>query len=194
MHVRASLVVMASVVGLLACDTQPVEVPAGEGPSFRGGSPVDIVTGGGQFDVVIAAGTFIGNFGFSAIGRPDGSATGQLEFQLELGGLPIRFHGVVTCVSVDRELNRAWIGGIVTQNDSEHPSYTTERTQPGRDIWFRVLDNGQGEGAEADRTTFVGFEGDRNIITSQEYCDVQPWVEDPPNAATWAVTGNLSIQ
>ena len=70
--------------------------------------------------------------------------------------------------------------------------YSTERTQPGRDVWFRVLDSGEGQ-SEPDRTTFLGFEGDADIITSQEYCDLAIWPDD--NARTSPVTeGNIQVR
>ena len=104
----------------------------------------------------------------------------ELEFQ----GLPIEFRGEVTCLSVDPENGRVWVGGVVTRNDSVHPGFTTEIHEPGRDVWFRVLDTGRGAD-EADRTTFLGFEGGGGIITSEEYCDLQPWPDD--NARTHPV-------
>jgi hypothetical protein len=94
---------------------------------------------------------------------------------------------------VDAVNRRAWIGGVITKNLSEHPSFQAPRNEPGRDIWFRVLDSGEGAGADPDRTTFVGFEGDAGIITSAEYCAVQPWPDG--NARTWPVTaGNIQVR
>ncbi|NIU75387.1 MAG: hypothetical protein GWN71_17950, partial [Gammaproteobacteria bacterium] len=49
------------------------------------------------------------------------------------------------------------------------PGFQEDVHQPGRDIWFRVVDYGEGENAtQPDRSTFVGFEGDAGIITSAE--------------------------
>lgn len=146
-------------------------------------------TGGGRY---VIEGIPEIRFSFSAIRRGDGSAVGQFLHSLELGGLPIEFHGEVVCLTVDPVNGRAWIGGIVTQNNSEHPGFTTDIHQPGRDVWFRVLDSGEGRG-EADRTTFLGFEGGAGIITSTEYCEVAPWPDD--NARTNPVVkGNLQVR
>jgi hypothetical protein len=88
---------------------------------------------------------------------------------------------------------RAWIGGVITENLSEHPSFQTARHQPGHDIWFRVLDTGEGADAPPDRTTFTGFEGDLEIPTSAAYCAMQPWAEG--DARTWPVTGgNIQVR
>ena len=153
-------------------------------------SVVASATGGGHYSI---SGVIDVKFSLSANQKADGSANGQFRQSLVFQGLPIDFHGEVICVTVDSANGRAWIGAVITQNNSEHPSFTTERTQPGKDIWFRVLDSGQGSGAEADRTTFLGFEGDGGVITSLEYCDLAIWPDD--NARTSPVTeGNIQVR
>ena len=63
----------------------------------------------------------------------------------------------------------------------------------GRDVWFRVLDGGEGAAAPPDRTTIFGFEGDRDVITSAEYCAARLWLDN--NANTHAVTrGNIQVR
>ena len=78
-------------------------------------------------------------------------------------------------------------------NNSElEPFASGEIYQPGKDIWFRVLDEGDEDEGPADRTTFVGFEGGAGIITSAEYCEVRPWPDD--NARTNPlVEGDLEV-
>lgn len=147
-------------------------------------------TGGGHF---LVSGALDVTFAFSAKQKEDGTAMGQFRMSVELGGLPIEFHGEVICLTVDSDQGRAWIGGVVTQNRSEHPSFTGEIHEPGRDVWFRVLDNGEGGDAEMDRSTFLGFEGGGGIITSEEYCELAIWPDD--NARTSPVTqGNLQVR
>jgi hypothetical protein len=145
-------------------------------------------TGGGHYFI-----TTLGlemQFGFSAILNQDGGASGSFHHQGTLDGLAIAFHGSVTCVSFDPDNHRAWIGGVITANRSEHPSFLTTVHEVGHDIWFRVLDTGPGQAGDTpDRTTFVGFEG--VIASSQEYCDTMPWPAD--NARTWPVAGNLTV-
>jgi hypothetical protein len=95
-------------------------------------------------------------------------------------------------VAVDAGEGRAWIGGVVTQNNSTHPNFTTEIHDVGRDIWFRVLDSGEGSSEAPDRATFVGFEGGGGIITSQEYCEAQIWPAG--NARTVGqASGNIQV-
>lgn len=149
------------------------------------------VTGGGIYRF---ADTSDVRFNFNAVARPDGSAVGHLFQSFVFGGELIEFRGRVTCVSFDEAEGRAWVGGVVTENTSTHPQFTTPRTQVGRDIWFRVLDGGEGANAdEADRSTIPGFEGDRNVVTSAEYCATRPWVEG--NVATHPLTdGNIQVK
>jgi len=147
-------------------------------------------TGGGHF---LVSGALDVAFSFSAKLKQDGTANGQFRFSVELGGLPIDFHGEVICLTVDSANGRAWVGGVVTQNNSEHSSFTRDINEPGRDVWFRVLDSGQGTGSDMDRSTFLGFEGGGGIITSEEYCDLAIWPDD--NERTSPVTqGNIQVR
>ena len=69
----------------------------------------------------------------------------------------------------------------------------TDNNEVGDDIWFRVVDYGEGQDAQADRSTFVGFEGNAGIITSREYCDAQIWPEG--DARTGPVTdGDIQVR
>jgi hypothetical protein len=165
--------------------------PISEAQAEDGDNGVTLsATGGGHF---LISGTFDVAFSFSANQKDNGTANGQFRMSVELGGLPIDFHGEVICLVVDSANGRAWVGGVVTQNNSEHPSFTTPIHQPGRDVWFRVLDNGEGGNSDMDRSTFMGFEGGGGIITSEEYCELQIWPDE--NARTSPVTqGNIQVR
>lgn len=187
---RVSIAMLLAVAGL-GCQNalSPSVVPGAAGGSTAAGNGVELsATGGGQYD----AGVIV-QFSMSATQRADGTAEGRFHHKTALGGLPIEFHGTVTCMAVDRANGRAWIGGVVTKNNSEHASFTTPIHDVGRDIWFRVLDSGEGQ-SDADRTTFVGFEGGGGIATSAEYCAAQIWPNDPPNDRTSPLTaGNIQV-
>jgi hypothetical protein len=144
-------------------------------------------SGGGRYLLIDSIDA---QFAFGANQHGNGNASGQLHQALEFEGQHVEFHGTVTCLAVDAENGRAWIGGVITQNRSVHPAFTAARNAPGRDIWFRVLDGGPAEG---DRTTFVGFEGDAGFATSAAYCAGRPWPDG--NARTWTVTsGNIQVR
>jgi hypothetical protein len=153
------------------------------------GGPTAATNGGGHYSL---QDTFDTQFAFTAT-QNAGGAHGQFHHSLIFGGLAVGFRGRVTCVTMDPINRRAWIGGVITENLSEHPSFQTARHQPGHDIWFRVLDTGEGADAPPDRTTFTGFEGDLEIPTSAAYCAMQPWAEG--DARTWPVTGgNIQVR
>lgn len=162
----------------MACSDTPTSGVSG--PQFSVGGVQETVTGGGQFEHPVF-GTVA--FSFNAIRHADGSVSGQFQQnQFDVGAT---YKGEVTCFAVDRVNGRAWIAGDLTQSNDPSPI-----TEPGDDAWFRVLNVGEGHGA-VDRSTFLGFEGSADIITSEEYCAVQLWA--PNNDRTWPVHGNIEI-
>lgn len=203
----AYLILFLCVTFFLGCEaiTEPASsvehTPAAEQEAAKqSGGPLAQTTGGGHYALTFSGVTFPGDFSFSATEFADGRANGRFRYTLDLGdgidgvlaGGFIDFKGRVTCVSVDLEHGRAWVGGVITQNKSTQPFYRDDpTTQVGKDIWFRVLDRGEGQ-SPPDRTTFVGFEGNGGIITSEEYCEEQIWPDD--NARTNPVTqGNIQV-
>jgi len=198
-------VATALAVAIAACSEAPDDAgplaPDGD-VSFARSAPIVQGTGGGGYVLPLAGIDLPGTFAFSAIQFADGRAQGQLRFTLDVFGLAdlgladgqAVFHGEVTCVSHDPENNRLWVGGVVTRNASTQPDFAADPVaQVGDDIWFRVVDYGEGASAEQpDRITFTGFEGGAGIFTSEEYCATQPWPDD--DARTNAVvSGNVQV-
>jgi hypothetical protein len=144
-------------------------------------------SGGGHY---LVGGSLDVQFAFSAVQYKDGHVAGAFHDRTNDSLGVVDFDADVTCLAVDRDLGRAWIGGVITANLSTSPDYTGAVYQPGHDIWFRVLDPGHKEDQQ-DRRTFVGFEG--AIPSSAAYCSTRPWA--PDNARTWPVTrGNISVR
>ena len=170
----------------LACSETTAPTSRGEMRGAR--APADlqgveeVVTGGGQF-VHPDFGTV--RFAYTAIRHQDGRVTGRFHQHQPLFGFS--YAGDVTCFAVDEVNHRAWVGGVLTQSNDPDPV-----TEVGDDVWFRVLDSGEGT-AEPDRSTFFGFEQPPpGIVTSEEYCRLQIWPEG--NARTWPVeSGNITI-
>lgn len=183
---RAAAIGVLGVV--LACDPAPqapvalLETTLAPALAVSGAA-----TGGGHYDI---AGLIV-QFSFSAVQYADGSASGAFHHQTSFDGLTAELYGRVTCLAVDPDNHRAWIGGVITKNSSTDPDLGAAIHQPGRDIWFRVVDYGSGGGAPSDRTTFTGFEGSGGIITSAEYCAARIWPDG--DARTWPVTGNVTV-
>lgn len=145
--------------------------------------------GGGHY---LLQGAFPMQFSMAAVLQPDGSATGQFHHKGDVGGVWVDVQGEVTCAAVDPVTNRAWVGGVVTKNTSD-PGLQDAIHQPGRDVWFRVVDYGEGANAPADRTSFLGFEGAAGIIRSIDYCAARIWPAG--DARTHAVTsGNIQVR
>lgn len=144
-------------------------------------------SGGGHY--LVAASLDV-QFAFSAVQYADGRVAGAFHDITNDGLGLVDFDADVTCLAVDPELGRAWIGGVITANRSTSPDFTDAVHQPGHDIWFRVLDSGREERRQ-DRRTFDGFEG--AIPSSAVYCATRPW--PPDNARTWPVTrGNITVR
>ena len=150
-------------------------------------------TGGGKALAPTAAGPVEVGFAFSAIAHDDGTASGELHFAADLADGRAEFRGDVICVTFDATQNRAWIGALITDNRSDSPRYTQPRNAVGQPIWFRVVDYGEGGEDPDDRTTFVGFAGDRNIPTSEAYCALRPWI-DPDVGTNPVIKGNIQVR
>jgi len=173
----------------VGCDT-PQEAPAeAAGVRFSLNGVAAQATGGGEY---LLAGEFPMQFALGAVQHANGLAAGQFHQKGDVGGTWVDVTGSVTCLAVDPATNRAWIGGVVSANRSD-PDLQEDIHQPGRDVWFRVVDYGQGDAAAADRTTFLGFEGAAGFVTSEDYCAGRPWPDD--DARTHPLTGgNLQVK
>jgi hypothetical protein len=186
----ALVITVSSVFGCqhARAPTAPTETAAGRAvsaPSESGGVG-GTTTGGGRY---LLQNAFDTQFAFSAVLHRDGTASGDFHQHLESETGTVDFRGRVTCMAVDPVHHRAWVGGVIEKNESTDPAFLGPQHQAGHDIWFRVLDNGQGATAP-DRTTFVGFEG--AIPSSEAYCRDRIWPAD--NARTWPVTaGNITV-
>jgi hypothetical protein len=146
--------------------------------------------GHGVYDL---AGTSGVRFSFNAVQNEEGTAKGQFRQVTTLTTGTVDIEGKVTCLAIDPVFGRAWIGGVVKRNASTDPSYALDpTTQPGQDVWFRVVDLDPAPGPGADRSTFLGFAGSAGFLTSAAYCAGRPWPVD--NARTHPVTsGRIEV-
>lgn len=189
---RMSHVGIVGALAVLAMGCESAEQPLEplQGASLAKGAVVASANGGGKAE--LPAGFSALEFSFGAIQLGNDRANGTFRMFFESATGTRDFHGKVTCVASDPATGRAWIGGVVTRNNSTNPSSQQPRHQVGEDVWFRVLDDGEGNGV-VDRTTVLGFAGDAEIITSAEYCQTMPWADN--NANTWPVAaGNIQVR
>ena len=193
---RTPLVSLAMLLAALgACDgATPDRLVDPSGPALAAaGGDQHAASGGGWVDLTSANAGFM-HTAFSATQHRNGKVTGTFRQVREAGGFVIDFQGEVTCVAVDPVNRRAWIGGIVKRNDSTHPAFLTPIHEVGDDVWFRVVDYGEGaNAAQPDRSTVLGFAGAAGIPTTPAYCEAKPWPDD--DARTFPLTsGNIQVR
>jgi hypothetical protein len=85
-------------------------------------------------------------FSSAVVENADGEVVGQVDVKNR--ALDVRAHIVVACLKFEGE-NRAIVSGTITQ--SSNPALIV----PGRIAVFGVEDNGEGDGAPADRITTI---------------------------------------
>jgi len=102
------------------------------------------------------------HFTISAIGRAEGTATG--EYNLVSGSGAVLLHGSITCLTVIG--NRAFAGGTVDR-------FNLDFGVPLFGVAIELVDNGEGKGAPPDEISNVFFfVNSPNEI--QQYCDDHP--------------------
>ena len=186
--------VVIPIVTAIGCDASTVLDPApGAGIRTAVSGENGIVlnsSGGGHYFLQNA---FDVQFAYTAKQHANGRVQGEFHESLVVAGETVAFRGDVTCMAVDPVNHRAWIGAVITENTSTHPDFQQWYHQPGEDVWFRVVDYGEGSNAPPDRKTFMGFENTPGIPTSEVYCQLQIWPAD--DARTWPVTaGNIQVK
>jgi hypothetical protein len=133
--------------------------------------------GAGVVDLTAANGGYA-DFQFVAHGRADGTASGHFRQSRMRNGNLVEFSGEVICLTMDPAFpGRARIGGIVTENNSTDPGFTTANHVVGAHVWFRVTD-GEAGGDAADASTTYGFKPTL-VDNSPAYCALPftglPW-------------------
>ena len=122
-------------------------------------------------------------FSYNAVARADGTAHGEYEYHFRAADFFI--HGTVTCASVSG--NAGWVGGVIDSIVSGDPA---DQSLVGTEIWWRVVDNGEGAGQAADLTTSLLFAVPGLPITAESWCrnqDVRGVLRDVLN-------GNIQVR
>jgi hypothetical protein len=141
----------------LGCDrpTAPREAPLVkylDASSFADAKVTEAVTGDGVVDLTTANAGYM-TFEISARQHADGTADGTFTSTRNAadGSGTVDFTGTVTCLAFDAVNHRAWIAGTIAENRSTSPASRDGAIfQPGRDIWMRVVDYGEGANDQAD--------------------------------------------
>jgi hypothetical protein len=101
------------------------------------------------------------DFGFNATIKSDGGADGWFTYRDVEDGTSFSADGPVTCLTVIGD--DAWIGGVIRLSN--------DPTLVGLGAWWHVTDNGEGSGAPADITTFLGI---GSLAQTRAFCDDHP--------------------
>jgi hypothetical protein len=189
----ATLVVIP-LVAAVGCETPTLSEPSASPVARLAADGANGIvlnsSGGGHY---LLQNTFDVQFAYTAKRHADGTVQGEFHESLLVDGETVAFRGDVICMALDAVNHRAWIGAVITENSSTHPDFQQWYHQPGEDVWFRVVDYGEGSAAPPDRKTFMGFENTPGIPTSEIYCQLQIWPAD--DARTWPVTaGNIQVK
>jgi hypothetical protein len=194
LNVSVLAFVVLPVVTAIGCDYPEVSLPTPPPEadfSARGSNGIVLSSsGGGHY---LFQNTFDVQFAYTAKQHANGRVQGEFHQSFMAEGELIAFRGDVICMALDPVHHRAWIGAVITENTSTHPQFQEWYHQPGEDVWFRVVDYGEGSDDPPDRTTFMGFENTPMIPSSEIYCQMQIWPQD--DARTWPVTaGNIKVR
>ena len=122
-------------------------------------------------------------FSYSAVARADGTAQG--EYQYDFRAADFFIHGTVTCAS--KSGNAGWVGGVIDGIVSGDPA---DQALVGTEIWWRVVDNGEGANTVADLTSSLLFAIPGLPITAESWCrnqDVRGVMRD-------VVNGNIQVR
>jgi hypothetical protein len=188
-------IALLAAVTIAACESPATSAPriaASDAASLQNDRGIiAAASGDGQAELPPGFGPIV--FSYGANQHFVNGGLGTFRQSRTRNGLLIDFTARVTCVTNDAANHRAWVGGVVTENNSTDPNFQTAIHQVGQDVWFRVVDNGEGANATADRTTTLGFAGAAGFPTSAAYCAGKPWAAGDAN--TWPVVdGNIQVR
>jgi hypothetical protein len=157
---------------------------------YRGGPVAQAANGGGVLESTTGSGHFTGSngeivsFAHNAVKHADGTVTGN--YVIHLRSLDATFRGPVTCLAVVG--NHAWAGGIAEEVTSDNPNLAALE---GQEMWFQVIDNGEGANDPPDITTSIGVTPVGGPAgQAQAYCDAMP----QPRFPLVVEKGNIQVR
>jgi len=167
---------------------EPVSTPR----LATGGAVLAAATGAGTVDLSTAGVPNL-TFNLNALGYGDGKGSGTFRQRRETVGGVVDFTAEVICLTIDKVNRRAWVGGLVTKNNSTDPAFMTTIHEVGDHVWFRMVDYKRKDSDPVDRSTTLGFEGAAGFLTSPAYCAGKPW--PAADARTFPVLkGDISVR
>ena len=168
MHTWRRAAVVGLGITLLAGCADPA-APPGRAPSLSSAAEDagPIVTGAGHIIRDLGAGPELTTFSYNAIRRGGGDVGGHFQYNLRVGDVTISGH--VTCTTTVG--NVAWIGGVIDKVKSADPA---DQSFVATDVWWRVVDNGEGADDPPDLSTSLLLTLPGTTITAESWCRDQP--------------------
>ena len=177
---RALTLAVAAAAGTLACENV-TETSFSEGMAtaeFSKGPVVQSVTGSGHLRGERGFSGFR-SFSFSAREYSNGVVKGQWQAFGRAAEPPTVVHGRVTCFTI--EGNTAWVAGIIDRSSSP------DEVPAGQERGWKVVDNGEGAGADPDQISITVAIPDG--YSAADWCDSGIGVEMHP-----VQYGNIQIR
>ncbi|MBT8144750.1 MAG: hypothetical protein KJO55_08615 [Gammaproteobacteria bacterium] len=142
--------------------TETRKLPPGARPRPSGPQPVAMTFGRG-----IAKAADDLNFMLNVEVYEDDSVKGTFSYSAQNDSGNLDIEAEVTCVSLDNDKGRGWVGGTITRNDSTDARYTGHT-----EVWMRVFDrNLQNQPPMVSAPLFASGK----IDSASEYCRRKPW-------------------
>ncbi|MFK8014828.1 MAG: hypothetical protein AB8G17_05275 [Gammaproteobacteria bacterium] len=119
----------------------------------------------------------LASFEFDANYTSSGAVTGRIDYTVFLDEGKIELNAKVTCGHYDMTTKRAWVGGEVKANRSNHAEYKDGRFAVGQPVWFR-FEESETHPDPAAQISDLRFAGDDGFDNAKSFCDEKPWSTD----------------
>lgn len=83
-------------------------------------------------------------FSFDANLHEDGRGSGEFHHVSKSDAGTVDLRGPITCLAIDEQERRAWMGGSLSSNASTHPDYAEDRFGTDAPVRFRILESAEG--------------------------------------------------
>lgn len=119
----------------------------------------------------------IASFEFDANYTRSGPVSGRIDYTVFLDEGKIELNARVTCGHYDMTTKRAWVGGEIKANRSNHAEYKDGRFAVGQPVWFR-FEESDTHPDPAAQISDLRFAGDDGFDSAKDFCAQKPWPAD----------------
>jgi hypothetical protein len=119
----------------------------------------------------------LAKFKYDVFYRSGGVVNGTAEYTTFLDEGKVDLTVELDCGVFDVETKRAWFGGKISDNRSNHSEYKDGRYAKGGQAWFRFEESMTHPEPPA-QVADIRFAGDDGFETAAEFCKAKPWSND----------------